>query len=130
MVPSMGTLSYFRDPFWDPSATLPSRWNEAGSTYIRGFGRFSRTHKQTDIKQTRTSYLGTGVADQRRPHTSGAKRQPDFSDVVLTVFEQLTKANKGNQTAQRKSRRTRYWTSPEMKLTIIHKLHLIDFIIA
>ena len=57
------SASYFRDPFWDPSATLPARWNEAGSTYIRGFGRFSRTDTHTDIKQTRTSYLGTGVAD-------------------------------------------------------------------
>ena len=58
------SASYFRDPFWDPSASVPYRWNEADGMHLRVFEAFSVTHKQTDnIKQTRTSYLGTGVAD-------------------------------------------------------------------
>ena len=56
------SASYFRDPFWDPSANVPTLGNEAGCTAgsICAFG--AHTH-QTDIRQTRTSYLGTGVAD-------------------------------------------------------------------
>ena len=57
-------LSYFRDPFWDPSANMPTLGNEAGCTRQALFAPSARTHiRQTDIKQTRTSYLGTGVAD-------------------------------------------------------------------
>ena len=57
------STSYFRDPFWDPFASVPYRWNEAGCHRLRVFDPFPPTDKQTDIKQTRTSYLGTGVAD-------------------------------------------------------------------
>ena len=57
MVPSMVTLSYFRDPFWDPCRTV--LWNEAGA-YSFAKNRVLAGH--TNI-QTRTSYLGTGVAD-------------------------------------------------------------------
>ena len=56
--------SYFRDPFWDPSNLDEAVRNEAGCHRLRVFEQFSRTNirHQTD-KQTRTSYLGTGVAD-------------------------------------------------------------------
>ena len=57
------SASYFRDPFWDPSNLDEAVRNEAGSTLLRVFEGFARTNTQTDIKQTRTSYLGTGVAD-------------------------------------------------------------------
>ena len=63
MVPSMATLCYFRDPFCDPSNLDEPVRNEAGCHRLRVFGAFSVTHKQTDIPHTRTSYLGTGVAD-------------------------------------------------------------------
>jgi len=56
--------SYFWDPFWDPSNLAPTVRNEAGCYCSRGFELFSRTNRhQTFIKQTHTSYLGTGVAD-------------------------------------------------------------------
>ena len=37
MVPSMVTLSYFRDPFWDPSNLDEAVRNEAGCYCSRGF---------------------------------------------------------------------------------------------
>ena len=57
------SASYFRDPFWDPSNLGEAVRNEAESTLLRVFEAFSVTHKHTSDKQTRTSYLGTGVAD-------------------------------------------------------------------
>ena len=53
--------SYFRDPFWDPSILVPTVRNEAGCYCCRGFDDLI-ADTQTDT-QTRTSYLGTGVAD-------------------------------------------------------------------
>ena len=57
------SASYFRDPFWDPSNLDEAVRNEAGSTLLRVFGAFSVTNTHQTDKQTRTSYLGTGVAD-------------------------------------------------------------------
>ena len=56
------SASYFWDPFWDPSNLDEAVRNEAGCHRLRVFEAFSVTNTQTD-KQTRTSYLGTGVAD-------------------------------------------------------------------
>ena len=38
MVPSIGTLSYFRDPFWDPCRRTTVLWNEAGAYSFDGSG--------------------------------------------------------------------------------------------
>ena len=63
MVPSMANSSYFRDPFWDPEKGVSKFAYEADANFRHRFEAFSWTNKQTDIKQTRTSYLETGVAD-------------------------------------------------------------------
>ena len=63
---AVANSSYFRHPFWDPSILVPTVRNEAGCYCSRGFDPFSVTHRQTNTEtgtQTRTSYLGTGVAD-------------------------------------------------------------------
>ena len=57
------SASYFRDPFWDLSNLDEAVRNEAGCHRLRGFEAFSRTHIRQTNKQTRTRYLGTGVAD-------------------------------------------------------------------
>ena len=64
-VPANGayvSASYFRDPFWDPSNLDEAVRNEAGCHRLRVFEALAVTDRQTN-KQTRTSYLGTGVAD-------------------------------------------------------------------
>ncbi len=62
MVPSMVNVSYFWDPFWDPKKSVSKFAYEADANFRHGFEALAVTDRQTN-KQTRTSYLGTGVAD-------------------------------------------------------------------